>query len=212
MKDIAVYGAGGFGREVACIIKKCNEEKNRWNFIGFFDDGKPVGSENEYGKILGGIETLNSWNGQLDIVIAIGTPKIVRTVFSSITNTSVEFPNIISPDCLWLDKEKVFLGKGNIVMCGCIISCNIHIGDFNILNCGVSIGHDARIGNFNSMMPAARISGFDEIGDGNFLGVSSILLQGIKVGENVTVGANSVLMKDAKNSSTYLGNPAKIIF
>lgn len=37
MRDIAVYGAGGFGCEIACLIKLVNESlrKARWNFIGF---------------------------------------------------------------------------------------------------------------------------------------------------------------------------------
>ena len=39
MKEIAIYGAGGCGREVACIIELINQEKRVWNFIGFFDDG-----------------------------------------------------------------------------------------------------------------------------------------------------------------------------
>ena len=39
MKDIAIYGAGGFGKEVACIINKINEKDHTWNIIGFFDDG-----------------------------------------------------------------------------------------------------------------------------------------------------------------------------
>lgn len=26
MKDIAIYGAGGFGREVACLLRRINEQ------------------------------------------------------------------------------------------------------------------------------------------------------------------------------------------
>ena len=40
MKDIAIFGAGGFGREVACLIRIINESASepKWNLIGFFDD------------------------------------------------------------------------------------------------------------------------------------------------------------------------------
>ena len=40
MKDIAIYGAGGFGREIACLIQMINksEKKPKWNIVGFFDD------------------------------------------------------------------------------------------------------------------------------------------------------------------------------
>ena len=63
MKDIAIYGAGGFGREVASLIKRINRIENQWNFVGFFDDdfrNKPKGSSNEYGSLLGGIDDLNT--------------------------------------------------------------------------------------------------------------------------------------------------------
>ena len=38
MKDIAIYGAGGFGREVACILEKINEVEPKWHLVGFYDD------------------------------------------------------------------------------------------------------------------------------------------------------------------------------
>ena len=35
-KDIAIYGAGGFGREVFCLINKLNAaSEGSWNVIGF---------------------------------------------------------------------------------------------------------------------------------------------------------------------------------
>ncbi|MEG2122093.1 MAG: serine acetyltransferase, partial [Rikenellaceae bacterium] len=39
MKEIAIYGFGGFGREVACLINMINEVTPQWKIIGFFDDG-----------------------------------------------------------------------------------------------------------------------------------------------------------------------------
>ena len=39
MKKIAIYGAGGFGREVACLLNKINEVEPTWDLVGFFDDG-----------------------------------------------------------------------------------------------------------------------------------------------------------------------------
>ena len=36
LKKIAIFGAGGFGKEVACIINKINEIKQTWELIGFF--------------------------------------------------------------------------------------------------------------------------------------------------------------------------------
>lgn len=69
MKDIAIYGAGGFGREVACLLNAINANDAIWNLIGFFDDVKEVGYTNEYGKVLGGIDGLNSYPSALCVVL-----------------------------------------------------------------------------------------------------------------------------------------------
>ena len=53
MKDIAIYGFGGFGREIACVINAINQVTPTWNFIGYFDDGHSVGEANKYGRVLG---------------------------------------------------------------------------------------------------------------------------------------------------------------
>ena len=52
-KNIAIIGAGGFGRETACCLRAINGESPSWNLIGFFDDGVAAGTENEYGRVLG---------------------------------------------------------------------------------------------------------------------------------------------------------------
>lgn len=210
MKDIAIYGAGGYGREVYCLIESINNN-NKWNFLGFFDDGKEIGSSNEYGKIIGGIKEVNEWNTPLDLVIAIGNPNNIQKIVESINNQNIDYPNIIADDVLFLDRNNISMGKGNIIGFGCFISCNISIGNFNILNNYITVGHDAQIGNYNAIMPAVRISGAVKIGDNNFFGVSSVVLQLIRIGYGVVIGANSVLIRKPKDNSTYVGNPATIL-
>ena len=213
MKDIAIYGAGGFGREVACLVRMINESKEvpEWNLIGFFDDSIEIDSCNEYGKILGGIHELNSWDKPLSIIIATGSPKSVVKIVSQIGNPQIDFPNLFSPDTIFLDKERISFGKGNLICSGCLFSCNVHIGDFNTFNGFITIGHDTNIGSFNSLMPAVRISGEVNIGERNFFGVSSVVLQRIKIGNDTVIGANSTILRKTKDGNTYVGNPALIV-
>lgn len=212
MKDIAIYGAGGFGREVACLLQRINKEVGQqWNLIGFFDDGISPGTRNEYGKVLGNIETLNNWNKPLAIVFAIGSPKIVELLYSKINNERIEFPNVIAPDTLFLDSENVRLGIGNVICSRCLISCNIEIGNFNIFNGYITVGHDSVIGNFNSIMPATKISGGVKLGNRNFLGVNSVILQCKSLCDDNVIGASSVVLRNIKTPGTYVGSPAKKI-
>lgn len=208
MKDIAIYGMGGLGREVACLINSINKDTPQWNFIGFFDDGKKIGEVCEYGKCLGGIKELNSWNTPLNVVISIGKPASIKYIVDTITNKNIDYPNIISNDVCWFDRDSITLGKGNIITMDCQLSCNIRIGDFNVFNCRVNIGHDTQIGNFNSVMTDAKIAGSCIVGDLNYIGVNAVILQGLKVGCNTTVAAGSVIMRRTKDGYTYIGVPA----
>lgn len=211
MKKIAIYGAGGFGREVACLIRIINEQSPEWELIGFFDDGIEKGTKNEYGIVLGGIDEVNSFPEELAIVIAIASPKIVEKIVGNITSSKIYYPNIISPDVIYLDRDNVKIGKGNIICSGSLLSCNVNLGNFNILNGFIPIGHDTQIGDFNSFMPAVKISGEVTIGNRNFFGVNSVVLQQIKIGNDTVVGANSLILRKTKDGMTYVGSPASII-
>lgn len=213
MKDIAIYGAGGFGREVACLIHSindaCDEDCDKWNLIGFFDDGIEKGTKNEYGEILGGKEELNSWTSKLAIALGFGSPAVIKNAVDNIKNPNVYFPNIISPDVKFFDKDNFSIGIGNIICAQCLLSCNVHIGNYNIFNFRSSAAHDSQIGNFNVLMPDVKVSGRVKMGDGNLLGVGCAIIQMCKIGNDAIISAGSVLYGNAKDGKTYMGNPAR---
>ena len=209
--QIAVYGAGGLGREVAGGIEKINKfGKEKWEFIGFYDDNKTAGTEvSHYGHVLGGMEELNSVDKPLALAIAVGDPSVRSLIHSRITNPNIYFPNLIAPSFRILDPKTFKIGRGNIIQEGCSATCDVTVGDFNVLNGSNVLGHDVVVGDFNVLMPAVRLSGAVEVGCCNLFGVDSVILQKIKVGNNVTLGAGSVLMTKPKDGHTYIGVPAK---
>lgn len=212
MKDIAIYGAGGFGKEVACLINLINQDNPTWKLIGFFDDNeKLIGTKNEYGKVIGGIDCLNGCESDLAVVFAIGNPTIVKRIVGNVKNEKISFPNLVAPDVTFMDKENFSMGFGNIICSRCWISCNVHLENFNILNVCVTVGHDARLGSYNSLMPCVNISGEVTVGNENFFGVSSVVLQQKKIGNNTIVGGNSMIIKNTKDGRTYIGNPASAL-
>lgn len=208
MKKIAIYGAGGFGSEVACLINAINRVKPEWEFIGFFDDDSTKQS-NEFGKVLGGIDTLNGWTESLSVVLSIGKPKTVASIVSKIRNPKIDFPNLLAPDLIILDPSSFSMGQGNLLMFQSLVSCKVKIGDFNLFNCGVGLGHELTMGSYNSVMSYVKISGNVKAGNSNFFGVCSVVLQNIEIGNDTTIGANSVIMRNTKDFETYFGNPAR---
>lgn len=210
MKDIAIYGAGGFGKEVACIINKINEKTPTWNIIGFFDDGVKKGTSiSHFGEVLGTKEDLNLWESEISIVFAIGSPKILQFLVSKINNEKVNYPNIIHPEVAFADPESFKIGKGNVVTRGCSFSCDVTVGDFNQFNSISALAHDVVVGSFNVFMPLVRVSGEVKIGEQNFFGIGAIILQQVEIGNNTRLGAGSILMTKTKDGFLYVGNPAR---
>ena len=208
---IAIYGAGGLGREVAGGIQRINSAgRGNWEFVGFYDDNKEVGTPvSHYGKVMGGMDDLNSVNEPLAIAIAVGDPMTRKLILERITNENIYYPNLIAPSFRVLDPKTFIIGQGNIIQDSCSVTCNVTVGDFNVLNGSNVLGHDVELGNFNVLMPGVRLSGSVGVGECNLFGVDSVVLQRIKVGDNITLGAGSVLMTKPKNGNTYIGVPAK---
>ena len=210
MKEIVIIGAGGFGREVACMIRQINAERPTWDLIGFYDDNPELlGTSNPYGTVLGNVGSLNAVDRQLSVVVAIGAPTAISDIVGRIDNPLIEFPNIIAPSVIFLDKDSVTLGKGNIIGTNCTVSCNVSIGDFNIFNGYTFVGHDVSVGSCNVIMPSCNVSGGVRMGERNFMGLKSAVLQYISIGNDTRIGAGSVVMRNTKDGLLYLGNPAK---
>ena len=212
MKDIAIYGFGGYGREIASIIKHINSIEPTWNIIGFFDDDTDKqGLKNEYGEVIGNIETVNNYDKTLSIVMAIASPSVLEKIVSQINNPNISFPNIIAPTVFFFDKETFNLGKGNVICHHCRISTDVTLGNFNLINGCSSFGHDVKLGDYNMMQPETRISGETMIGNKNFFGVRCTVLQGLKIGNETRIGAGSFIIRKTKDGQTYFGNPAKLL-
>ena len=149
-KKIAIYGAGGFGREMAGAINRINlAGKDQWEIVGFYDDNKPIGTEvSHYGKVLGGINELNAVTEPQALTIAVGNPSSRKRIFESITNQNISFPNIIAPSFKVLDPETFkIVGNFNVLMPGVHLSGEVSIGDCNLLGVDSVVLQQIKVGN-----------------------------------------------------------------
>lgn len=211
MKDIAIFGAGGFGREVKTLIEQLNKCENSYRFIGFFDDGKKTGELINGFPVLGGITELNSWNKPLCLAIALGDPIIKKKVHDKITNSLINFPTLIHPSVILGDKQFIDIEEGCIICAGVIITVNIKIGRFTTINLSCTVGHDTNIGPFSSFMPTVNISGEVNIGEGVYVGTGAKIINQLSIGEWTIVGAGAVVAKSLPAQCTAVGVPAKPI-
>lgn len=211
MKDIAIIGAGGFGREVNMLIDHINLFEKKFNFIGFFDDGIQKGTKINNSIVLGDIEDLNKWKNPLLIVIAIGNPKIKKVISEKITNPNVSYPVLVHPSVIIGDTFNNQIGDGSIICAGVIITVDVKIGNHVILNLSCTVGHDTIISDYCSIMPGVNISGEIEISNCVFVGTGAKIINLLKIGENTIIGAGALVAKDLPSNCTAIGVPAKII-
>lgn len=210
MKKIAIFGAGGFGREVKTIIDEINKNNNIYDFVGYFDDGKEQGTIINDFPVLGGLNELNNFEEGLCVVICVADPKIKKNIIKRIENKNISYPSIVHPKAS-ISNDYVSIGKGCIICEGTIITCNIDIENFVILNLSCTVGHDTKIGAFSSFMPSVNISGEVYIEECVYVGTGAKIINLLEIGANTIIGAGAVVSKSLPANCTAVGIPAKPI-
>jgi sugar O-acyltransferase (sialic acid O-acetyltransferase NeuD family) len=203
LKDIAIIGAGGFGRETAWLI----QQLGGWNLIGFFDDNTNANTGFADLKILGDIDALKNLATTTALVIAISNPVIRQQIAEKIGD-EFDFPSLIHPSSS-VGHPSNQIGKGVIVTDGVILTTHIYLGDFTIVNLATTIGHDCRLSKFTSIMPQCSISGNVTLGERCFVGAGARVLQSISLGNDCVVGAGAVVTKSFGTGAKLVGVPAK---
>lgn len=211
MKDIAVFGVGGFGREVLTMIQDINKVIPTYEILGFFDDGHEKGETVNGFPVLGKIEELNKWPTPICVVVSLGSPTIRKKVIEKIHNANVSFPTLIHPSVIIGDSNYVKIGRGCIICAGVIITTNTTIEDFVILNLQCTVGHDVVIKNYASFMPACNISGEVTIEEGVYCGTGVKFINQTLIGENAIIGAGAVVTTSIPANCTAVGVPARVV-
>ena len=209
MKDIIIYGFGGFARELAWLIDEANQAKREWNILGFIDDNEQnKGKEQNGYKVLGGMEWFEE-NKKVFCTIGVGNGVIREQIVQKIKDKVLGFPMIIHPDARVSTSSAI--GEGSIICAGCVITVNTEIKDFVIINLNCTIGHDAVLDDYAVIAPGVHISGNVEIGKYTDIGTGATVIQGVKIGAKCVVGASAAVIGDIPANCTAVGVPAKII-
>ena len=206
MKKVALglYGAGGFGREVAAllptIISKLFPNLLSKDFLIIFIDDNPDVSKVNDKKVVSKNDFLKLPDHELYFCVTIADCKTRKLVVKTMENTNV--------------KPLSNIGVGTIIMPGSKISTSVTIGDHVQVNFNSYIAHDCVIEDFVTISPSVTCCGNTVISECAFIGAASVIKQGTpdkprRIGQNSRLGIGSNLLVDLPDNQTYVGNPAK---
>lgn len=206
-QPLAIYGAGGLGRELSAWIR----HQPGYTFIGFIDDF--VSAQTKVGRetVLGGLDAVGRLAGEgvLNVVVAIGDPIVKAEICADLAKYPIAFPTMIHPSVIMDDRDSVAIGEGTVITAGCVLTTDIVLGRHVLINLNTTVGHDTQVGDYASIMPGAQISGRVNIGERVLIGTGSCLLNDVSIGMESKIGAGAVVTHDIPPQCTAVGIPAK---
>jgi len=210
MKDIIIIGAGGFGREIKCLLDDINDfaEDEVYNIVGFVDDGIAENTDIQNLKVLGSLDYLKKIDKNVYVCLGVGDPKTKQLITSKLSE--FDFPTLIHPT-VSMSGYNITIGKGSIICKGVLLTCDIKIEKYVTVNLQCTIGHDVLINNYSSIMPSVNISGEVILKENVYIGTGATIINQKTIGRNAIIGAGAVVTIDIPDNCTAVGAPAKPI-
>jgi sugar O-acyltransferase (sialic acid O-acetyltransferase NeuD family) len=211
-KSIAIYGGGGFAREVAWLVQTCNRDELKYDVVCFIDDNPKA-----QGQILNQIPVvsfteLKEKHPHVKVIGAIGNPKTRQFVMDKVADAGFETETIIHPNVeysQWID-----IGAGTVICAGSILTTNITIGKHAQINLDCTVGHDVIMGDFTTFAPGVHVSGWVHFGKRVYVGTGAVIINGTQenplvIGDDAIIGAGACVTKSVESGTTVVGVPAK---
>lgn len=190
----AIFGHGGFAREVLSLICNIDQSLSSSSNVSFITNNEDYIPE-VHGKP----------------IIAIGNGNIRKNISNYLISKfpNIEFPNIIHPSAFI--GVNVRLGVGCIITQNCVLTTDINLGNFCHLNLATTVGHDVNVGNYFTSAPGVHVNGNVDIEENVYMGSNSCTIEKINICSNVILGAGAVVASSILEQGTYVGVPARLI-
>jgi len=192
-EQIAIFGASGFGREVAWLAEACGLQ-----VVCFIDD-----NQKKQGKIVNdipvmGIEQAAENFSGAAVVAGAGNPAIREQMMVRATEAGFESRIIMHPAVEMSSRVKT--GQGVVICAGSILTTDIELGNHVQINLNCTIGHDVVMGDFTTLAPGVNVSGWVHFGRRVYVGTGAVFVNGtednpIFIGDDVVIGAGACITK-----------------
>lgn len=210
MKNIVLFGGGSHVYYCIDIIEK----ENKYTIIGITDPYLKVGTEIMGYKVIGRQEEIEQLIKLYNIhagIITIGDNWIRKTVKDIIISLVPDFVFVSTIHPSVIIGRGVTIGKGTVIMAGCIISPNVTIGEFCFFASGAILEHDSYMGNFSSISAGSVTGGKVNIGEFCAITLGVVIFDRIEIGMHTIIGSGSLVTKDLPGHVLAYGRPAEVI-
>lgn len=204
---LAIFGAGGLGREFLELATVINERNKRWDSFIFVDDYAEL-------KEIQGIPVCSfadmiadKRQEQTEYIIAVGEPAVRKKIYDRLVEKRCRITTLVHPDMHI--PVTTTIGQGAVVGYGCFVSCNVTIGENVVLQPMCSVGHDSRIQPHSVMSGFASVAGACTVGEESYIGVSASVRELTEIGSRSIVAMGAVVLRDVESDVVVAGNPAR---
>ncbi len=117
-RELLIFGAGGFGREVASWAGRAQWEGRGFRVVAYIDDNPPAAELN--GRPVLGLEQAARLHPDASVIATVGDPKLrERLIGEALAAGLVATVPLIHPNVEY-DHEYVSLAEGVVVCAGSI--------------------------------------------------------------------------------------------
>lgn len=204
---LAIYGAGGLGREILELAYMINQKSHRWSDFLFVDDDESKTLIQNV-KVMSFDRIQSTYAAdEVEYSIAVGEPSTRKLLFEKLKAHHCRVATLVHPDVHI--PETTVIGCGAIISYGCFVSCNVVIGENVILQPNANVGHDDVIGNHSVISTTAALGGACVLGEQAYVGLGASVRELLNIGSNAVVGMGAVVMRDVEADAIVAGNPAR---
>lgn len=210
--QVVVYGAGGFGREVAWLVESLAQTGESFQVAALVQDGSSGLRINGYE--VRGLEEAREAFPDAGMVVAVGDPQLRKRLSQRAADAGFQFVTLVAPTARF--SRWITIGEGTIICAGATLTTNVRVGRHVQVNLACTVGHDVVLEDFATLLPGAHVSGRVHIGEGAVLGTGASIINGtsdkpLMIGEDAVIGAGSCVTRDVAPGETVFGVPARAI-